>query len=92
MKRTELERAWPAAEPPPGFSERVMERLQLGAVLSEPVLPAAVLPTEPVPPRARANHLHDALAKARNEGKSVILLRVKSQGGTRYVTLPVGKG
>ncbi len=40
----------------------------------------------------RTNDLQDALAKARNEGKSVILLRVKSQGGTRYVTLPVGKG
>ncbi|MEY4550900.1 MAG: hypothetical protein RL685_7095 [Pseudomonadota bacterium] len=49
MKRTELERAWPAADPPQGFSERVMERLQLGAVLSEPVLPA-----EPVPARAGA--------------------------------------
>lgn len=36
--------------------------------------------------------LNDALATARKEGKSVILLRVKSQGGTRYVTLPVGKG
>jgi serine protease Do len=36
--------------------------------------------------------LNDALAKARSEGKSVILLRVKSQAGTRYVTLPVGKG
>jgi ferric-dicitrate binding protein FerR (iron transport regulator) len=36
MKRIELERAWPAAEPPPGFSERVLERLQLGAASSEP--------------------------------------------------------
>ncbi|MBX3550168.1 MAG: Do family serine endopeptidase [Xanthobacteraceae bacterium] len=40
----------------------------------------------------RPGDLNDAIAKARNEGKSVILLRVKSQGGTRYVTLPVGKG
>ena len=40
----------------------------------------------------RVNDLDDALVKARREGKSVILLRVKSQGGTRYVTLPVGKG
>ena len=36
--------------------------------------------------------LNEALAKARSEGKSVVLLRVKSQAGTRYVTLPVGKG
>jgi serine protease Do len=36
--------------------------------------------------------LNEALAKARGEGKSVVLLRVKSQGGTRFVTLPVGKG
>ncbi len=41
---------------------------------------------------ARAGDLNDAIAKARSEGKSVILLRVKSQAGTRYVTLPVGKG
>lgn len=40
----------------------------------------------------RTNDLNDALTKARGEGKSVILLRVRSQGGTRYVTLPVGKG
>ena len=30
MKRDELERAWPAAEPPPGFSDRVLERLERG--------------------------------------------------------------
>jgi serine protease Do len=41
---------------------------------------------------SRTNDLNDALTKARSEGKSVILLRVKSQGGTRYITLPVGKG
>ncbi len=41
---------------------------------------------------SRAADLNDAMAAARKEGKSVILLRVKSQGGTRYVTLPVGKG
>ena len=41
---------------------------------------------------SRTNDLNDAMAKARTEGKSVILLRVRSQGGTRYVTLPVGKG
>ncbi|MBK8008484.1 MAG: Do family serine endopeptidase [Rhizobiales bacterium] len=39
----------------------------------------------------RTGDLNDAIAKARSEGKSVILLRVKSQAGTRYVTLPVGK-
>lgn len=36
MKRIELERAWPAAEPPPGFSERVLEHVQPGSPLSEP--------------------------------------------------------
>ncbi len=41
---------------------------------------------------SRTNELNEAIAKARSEGKSVILIRVKSQGGTRYVTLPVGKG
>jgi serine protease Do len=40
----------------------------------------------------RTSDLNDAITKARTEGKSVILLRVRSQGGTRYVTLPVGKG
>lgn len=40
----------------------------------------------------KTRDLNDALTTARKEGKSVILLRVKSQGGTRYVTLPVGKG
>jgi serine protease Do len=39
----------------------------------------------------RTSDLNDAIAKARSEGKSVILLRVRSQSGTRYVTLPVGK-
>jgi len=41
---------------------------------------------------SRTDDINQAIAKARSEGKSVILLRVKSQGGTRYVTLPVGKG
>ena len=40
----------------------------------------------------RSADLNTAIAKARGEGKSVILLRVKSQAGTRFVTLPVGKG
>lgn len=40
----------------------------------------------------KTGDLNEAIAKARSEGKSVILLRVKSQAGTRYVTLPVGKG
>jgi len=34
MNRDPLERAWPAAEPPPGFADRVLDRLQQGA--SEP--------------------------------------------------------
>jgi len=41
---------------------------------------------------SRASDLNNAIAKARKEGKSVIMLRVKSQSGMRYVTLPVGKG
>ncbi len=41
---------------------------------------------------SKTNDLNEALTKARSEGKSVIMLRVKSQGGARYVTLPVGKG
>jgi hypothetical protein len=36
MDPRELERAWPAAEPPPGFSERVLERVLLDAVVSAP--------------------------------------------------------
>jgi hypothetical protein len=35
MNRTDLERAWPAAEPPPGFSERVLERLRQGHALPQ---------------------------------------------------------
>lgn len=35
MKRIELEQAWPAATPPRGFSERVLERLHLDSELSE---------------------------------------------------------
>lgn len=42
MNRNELERAWPAAEPPPGFSDRVLERAQ-----RSPALPSAA------PPRAK---------------------------------------
>jgi ferric-dicitrate binding protein FerR (iron transport regulator) len=41
MKRNELERAWPAAEPTPGFSERVLQRLQQGPALPAPTLPRA---------------------------------------------------
>src|SRR5436190_5176674 len=33
MNSIELERAWPAAEPPPGFPDRVLERLQQGSAL-----------------------------------------------------------
>ena len=32
-----------------------------------------------------------ALADARNDGKRTILMRVKSEGGTRFVALPVGR-
>ncbi|HKO91565.1 MAG TPA: FecR domain-containing protein, partial [Polyangiaceae bacterium] len=46
MNRTELARAWPAAEPPAGFSQRVVERLQ-----REALSPASELP-ETAPRRA----------------------------------------
>jgi serine protease Do len=36
--------------------------------------------------------IRDALSAARKEGKSVVLLRVKGQDGSRFVTLPVGRG
>lgn len=52
MKRTELERAWPAAEPPPGFSERVLDRVQLGAELPGAESSRAVSP-ESAPRRVR---------------------------------------
>lgn len=41
---------------------------------------------------AKTAELNDAIAKARNEGKTVVLVRIKSQNGTRFITLPVGKG
>ena len=34
----------------------------------------------------------DALEAARKDGKSVLLMRVKSEQGTRFVTVPVGRG
>ncbi|HMN51922.1 MAG TPA: Do family serine endopeptidase [Xanthobacteraceae bacterium] len=40
----------------------------------------------------KISDLDDAIKKARGEGKTVILLKVKSQQGTRFVTLPAGKG
>jgi hypothetical protein len=36
MNRNELERAWPAAEPPSGFPDRVLDRMQRGSALPEP--------------------------------------------------------
>jgi hypothetical protein len=44
MNRIELERAWPAAEPPPGFAERVLERLQLEPAVPEPARRRASVP------------------------------------------------
>jgi len=35
--------------------------------------------------------LRKALADARSDGKRTILMRVKSEGGTRFVALPVGR-
>jgi serine protease Do len=36
--------------------------------------------------------VRDALGAARKENKNVVLLRLKGEGGTRFVTLPVGRG
>jgi hypothetical protein len=41
MNRIELERAWPAAEPPPGFSNRVIEHLQQGPAGAAHAAPTA---------------------------------------------------
>ncbi|HEV1999949.1 MAG TPA: Do family serine endopeptidase [Xanthobacteraceae bacterium] len=44
--------------------------------------------------RAVANpaEVRDALSQARKDGKGVVLLRVKTENGTRFVTVPVGRG
>jgi len=39
---------------------------------------------------ATPDQLHKALGKARAEGKSSVLMRVKSEQGTRYVAIPLG--
>jgi serine protease Do len=36
--------------------------------------------------------VRDALGVARKENKNVVLLRLKGERGTRFVTLPVGRG
>ena len=36
--------------------------------------------------------VRDAFAAARTEGKGVVLMRVKTEQGTRFVTVPVGRG
>jgi serine protease Do len=36
--------------------------------------------------------VRDALTQARKDGKGVVLMRVKSDAGTRFVTVPVGRG
>jgi serine protease Do len=36
--------------------------------------------------------VRDAIAAARKENKSVVLLRVKRENNTRFVTLPVARG
>ena len=43
-------------------------------------------------PVSNPAEVRDALAAARKDGKSVILLRVKGEEGNRFVTLPVGRG
>ena len=39
MKNIELERAWPAPKAPPGFTDRVVERLQRAQTAVEPRAP-----------------------------------------------------
>jgi serine protease Do len=41
---------------------------------------------------ANANEVRDAIGAARKENKTVVLLRVKRENSTRFVTLPVAKG
>jgi serine protease Do len=41
---------------------------------------------------ANPAEVSDALGQARKDGKGVVLLRVKSENGTRFVTVPVGRG
>lgn len=41
---------------------------------------------------AKPSEIRDALVTAHKDGKSVILLRIKSSDGNRFVTLPTGKG
>jgi serine protease Do len=36
--------------------------------------------------------IRDAFSAARTEGKGVVLMRVKTEQGTRFVTVPVGRG
>ena len=36
--------------------------------------------------------IREAISAARTDGKGVVLLRVKSEQGTRFVTIPVGRG
>jgi serine protease Do len=38
------------------------------------------------------DQVRDAIAEARKDGRSVVLMRVKSDAGTRFVTVPVGRG
>jgi serine protease Do len=40
---------------------------------------------------ATPDDLRSALGKARSEGKQSVLLRVKSERGTRYVAIPLGR-
>jgi serine protease Do len=44
--------------------------------------------------RAVANpaEVRDAIGQAQKDGKGVVLMRVKSENGTRFVTVPVGRG
>jgi serine protease Do len=41
---------------------------------------------------ATANEVRDAIGAARKENKTVVLMRVKRENSTRFVTLPVAKG
>jgi hypothetical protein len=53
MNRSELERAWPAAEPPPGFADRVLDHVQRGPLPPEPASRRASWLERLTTPRAR---------------------------------------
>ncbi len=41
---------------------------------------------------ANPAEVRDAIGQAQKDGKGVVLMRVKSENGTRFITVPVGRG